>query len=70
MVAFGDDKNWVLQCGSACYPFYLENAREIVQMPHWLQRWAMGPYLAPLKRLWYQHHDQITFLSGHDFVKR
>ena len=70
MVAFGSGDFWVLQCGSACYPFYLNQTSNAIQMPDWLQRWAMGPYLSPLKQLWQQHHEHITFLSGHDFVKR
>ena len=51
MVAFRDGEHWVLQTGSAGYPSFGEAANRSIQPPGWFQRWAMGPYLAPLKQL-------------------
>jgi glyoxylase-like metal-dependent hydrolase (beta-lactamase superfamily II) len=68
MLAFEDGHNWVLQTGSAAHPFYPDDSRQAIHLPEWFQHWAMGPYLSPLKQLYREHGDQITFLSGHDFV--
>ena len=70
MVAFGDGEQWVLQTGSAGFPFYQKGNQGSIQIPGFFQRWAMGPYLSPLKKLFEEHGDQITFLSGHEFEKR
>jgi len=70
MVAFGDGNKWVLQTGSAGYPSFRETGNRSIQPPSWFQRWAMGPYLSPLKNLYRDFGSQITFLSGHEFEKR
>jgi glyoxylase-like metal-dependent hydrolase (beta-lactamase superfamily II) len=71
MVAIKQQSNrWLLQTGSAAFPFYLPAEQYPVHPPVWLQRWGMGGYVQRLKKLWIEHRDQITFTSGHEFVKR
>jgi len=66
MVAFSDGEKWVLQTGSAAYPFYLpEDQRAIA--PGWFQRWLMGNNLQRLKQIWQEHGNEIHFLSSHEF---
>jgi glyoxylase-like metal-dependent hydrolase (beta-lactamase superfamily II) len=70
MVAFGDGEKWVLQTGSAGFPFERNDKGNSIHPPRIFQRWVMGPYLAALKQLYVQHGSRITFLSGHEFVRR
>ena len=67
MVAFGDGEKWVLQTGSAGLSVFMRETGSLQIRPRLFQRWAMGPYLSPLKKLFEEHGDQITFLSGHEF---
>lgn len=67
MVAFQTGQGWVLQSGSAGYPAYDEDETRQARAPAWFKRWLMGNYSARLQALWQAHHDEITFLSSHEF---
>ena len=66
MVAFSTGEKWILQTGSAAYPFYLPEDQR-AKAPQWFQRWLMGDNLPQLKQLWQDHGNEIQFLSSHEF---
>lgn len=69
MVAFANGEKWVLQTGSAAYPFYLPEEQQ-ARAPGWFKRWLMGNNLDLLKQLWQEHGSEIQFLSSHEFRAR
>jgi glyoxylase-like metal-dependent hydrolase (beta-lactamase superfamily II) len=66
MVAFFSGGKWILQTGSAAYPFYLPREQQ-ASAPGWFQRWLMGENLPQLKQLCQDHGNEIQFLSSHEF---
>jgi glyoxylase-like metal-dependent hydrolase (beta-lactamase superfamily II) len=70
MVAFQGQDQWILQTGSAAYPFYEQDETQQVKAPQCFKTWLMGPYLPQLKRLWCEHPGQIKFLSSHEFRRK
>lgn len=67
MVAFRTKTGWVLQTGSAGYPAYGSDDDQQAKAPAWFKRWLMGDYTTRLQTLWEKHHEEITFLSSHEF---
>ncbi len=66
MVAFSNGEKWILQTGSAAYPFTYPRSRS--PCPGWFQRWLMGENLPQLKQLWQDHGNEIQFLAAMNFA--
>ncbi|PKN84918.1 MAG: hypothetical protein CVU46_12685 [Chloroflexi bacterium HGW-Chloroflexi-8] len=69
MVAFRSENKWILQTGSAGYPFYEQDENRQVNAPDWFKFWLMGNHIPRLKKLWLEQNQEIEFLSSHEFRK-
>jgi len=67
MVAFKNENKWILQTGSAGYPFYEKDENLRVDAPEWFKIWLMGNHVPRLKQLWHDHNQEIEFFSSHEF---
>jgi glyoxylase-like metal-dependent hydrolase (beta-lactamase superfamily II) len=68
MVAVQDGNHWLLHCGDAAYPFYLQDSERTINPPDFLVNGVLGLHVHTLQNLIDQYGDQITLFSSHDSV--
>lgn len=67
MVAVQTEKGWLLQSGSAVFPFDFEQLKKIKILPKWFLRLFWGNNRLRLNQLIRDHDHQIDIVTGHDF---
>ncbi len=59
MVAIRTENGWLLNCGDACYPFYLSESEQYVSPPQKLIQLILGNYQPKIAALLKDHGDEI-----------
>ncbi|MAT41870.1 MAG: hypothetical protein CL609_05980 [Anaerolineaceae bacterium] len=67
MVAVQTETGWLLQTGSAVFPFNFDKSNEIYSLPKWLEKLFWGQNRSRLKQLFSEYGNQIDMVTGHDF---
>jgi glyoxylase-like metal-dependent hydrolase (beta-lactamase superfamily II) len=67
MVAIQTETGWLLQSGSAVFPFDFEQIIKTKILPRWLLRLFWGNNRWRLNQLIRDHGHQIEIVTGHDF---
>lgn len=68
MVTIQTPQKWVLNCGDACYPFYLSNAEQYISPPQKLVQLILGNHQTQIAELLENHGNEIEILTAHDPV--
>lgn len=59
---------WLLQCGDASYPFYLNEEEQFVHPHRKLVQFALGNHQKGLTELLRNHGEDIDIITSHDHV--
>lgn len=68
MVVIKTDQGWLLNCGDACYPFYLSESEQYISPPQKLVQLILGNHQPKIADLLKKHGDEIEILTSHDPV--
>lgn len=67
MVAIQTETGWLLQSGSAVFPFHFDKYNVSSNLPNWLERLFWGQNRSRIKQLLCDHGNQIDVVTGHDY---
>lgn len=67
MVAVQTETGWLLQSGSAVFPFNFGKTNKLYSLPKWLEKLFWGQNHSKIKQLLSDHGDDIDVVTGHDF---